>query len=161
MEQLPFLTIRHSLQNSVINSSDEPNSRAHTGVDASGALRVTNEKITKMGWHWKHIYDNVVHREGEHINEHSQTDSKWRRPDFYLLIIPKPAVHYIIKHIKESFYKLWRKFYLSVIWLVLESGVLLGKKAYDWFDICLKVKLGKRPWSNSISDLKLALSTKE
>jgi len=37
-EEVPFRTILHSLQNSVINSSDEPNSRVHTGVDVNGAL---------------------------------------------------------------------------------------------------------------------------
>jgi len=34
----PLRTTLHSLQNSVINSSDELKSLAHTGVDANGAL---------------------------------------------------------------------------------------------------------------------------
>lgn len=38
-QELPFLTILHSLQNSVISSSDELKSRAHTGEDAKGALK--------------------------------------------------------------------------------------------------------------------------
>lgn len=37
----PLRTILHCLQNSVINSSGELNSLAHTGVDASGALYMT------------------------------------------------------------------------------------------------------------------------
>ena len=35
---VPLRTTLHSLQNSVINSSDELKSRYHTGVDANGAL---------------------------------------------------------------------------------------------------------------------------
>lgn len=34
----PLRTTLHSLQNSVINSLEELKSRAHTGVDANGAL---------------------------------------------------------------------------------------------------------------------------
>lgn len=37
-ERLPLRTILHSLQNSVINSSEELKSRAQTGVDVNGAL---------------------------------------------------------------------------------------------------------------------------
>jgi hypothetical protein len=38
--RLPLRTILHSLQNSVINSSEELKSRAQTGVDVNGALDI-------------------------------------------------------------------------------------------------------------------------
>ena len=40
----PLRTTLHSLQNSAINSSDDPKSLAHTGVDANGALYDIQEK---------------------------------------------------------------------------------------------------------------------
>lgn len=39
IEIIPLRTILHSLQNSVINSSEELNFRAHTGADVNGALK--------------------------------------------------------------------------------------------------------------------------
>lgn len=44
---IPLRTIRHSLQNSVINSSEELKSRAHTGEDVNGALRWNHMNINK------------------------------------------------------------------------------------------------------------------
>lgn len=38
VERLPFRTTLHSLQNSVISSSEEIKFRAQTGAEASGAL---------------------------------------------------------------------------------------------------------------------------
>lgn len=49
----PLRTTLHSLQNSVINSSDELKSLAHTGVDANGAL------WQKQVYHSDLIYKNM------------------------------------------------------------------------------------------------------